>query len=134
VLLRPGRIGRDALESVLGEAVVDRDADAPRASGTLPAHYQPDTPVELVATDALEARLAAGDGTGAAVWSRVRPHAPVGHWEEAPATPDAYEAAMYDTLRRFDRLRMRRIVLESPVDVPGWEAVHDRLARAAHRG
>src|SRR5436305_1506006 len=39
VLLRPGGISRAQIEAVLGEALRDRDADAPRASGTLAAHY-----------------------------------------------------------------------------------------------
>ncbi|HUP29029.1 MAG TPA: L-threonylcarbamoyladenylate synthase, partial [Usitatibacter sp.] len=42
-LLRPGGISRAELEAALGAALHDRDADAPRASGTLAAHYAPRT-------------------------------------------------------------------------------------------
>ena len=133
VLLRPGRIGRAALEAALGEPVVDRDAGAPRASGTLAAHYQPDTPVELLDAPSLAARLSSGAGAGCAVWSRVRPGMPVFSWEPAPADAAGFEAALYDTLRRLDRIGASRLLVEAPPAGADWDAVRDRLARAAHR-
>jgi L-threonylcarbamoyladenylate synthase len=132
VLLRPGRIGREALEAALGEPVVERDVEAPRASGTLAAHYQPDTPVELAPPGALDARIEALAGRRVAVWSTRRPASEVAAWIEAPTrAPDA-EAALYDTLRRLDALRADRIVVEAPPPDRAWDAVRDRLARAAH--
>jgi L-threonylcarbamoyladenylate synthase len=133
VLLRPGRIGRDALEAALGEPVVERDADAPRASGTLPAHYQPRTPVELVARDGIDARIDALAGSRVAAWSAARPGRPVEAWVEAPRDARAFEAALYDTLRRLDARGADRILVESPPAGDDWDAVRDRLARAAHR-
>ncbi len=131
VLLRPGRIAREALEDALGEPVPDRDALAPRASGTLASHYSPDTPVELVEPRAMDARLAALAGARIALWSGRAPAQPVAHWTEAPPDATAYEAALYATLRRMDRLGLDRIVVETPPAAPAWDAVHDRLARAA---
>jgi L-threonylcarbamoyladenylate synthase len=134
VLLRPGRIGRAALEAALGEPVAERDAGAPRASGTLAAHYQPDTPVELLDGRALAARLASGEGARWAVWSRTPPTAQVLAWEPEPADAAAFEAALYDTLRRLDRIGASRLVVEAPPVGPDWDAARDRLARAAHHG
>lgn len=133
VLLRPGRIGRAAIEAALGEPVADRDADAPRASGTLAAHYQPATPVELLDASALAARLAAGEGARCAVWSRTRPQAPVFAWEPAPSDAAAFEAALYDTLRRLDRIGASRLLVEALPVGADWDAARDRLGRAAHR-
>src|SRR5690606_20544850 len=48
VLLRPGGISREAIEQALGEALLERDAQSPRASGTLAAHYAPRTTLVLV--------------------------------------------------------------------------------------
>eukprot|EP00667_Euglena_gracilis_P023945 EG_transcript_27266 len=48
VLLRPGALSRGALEVVLGEPLLDLDATAPRAPGTLPSHYAPAARVCLV--------------------------------------------------------------------------------------
>jgi L-threonylcarbamoyladenylate synthase len=62
-LLRPGRDAA-AIADVLGRAprLPDSDATAPRASGTLKAHYAPRTPLALLPFDALEPLLAAARG------------------------------------------------------------------------
>jgi L-threonylcarbamoyladenylate synthase len=131
VLLRPGRIGREALALALGASPTDRDAEAPRASGTLAAHYRPETRLELVSSHALAARAAAAGPSGLGVWSRVRPVPPVAHWEPAAADPAAFEAALYDTLRRLDALALHRVLVETPPADAAWEAVRDRLSRAS---
>lgn len=133
VLLRPGRIGRDAIERVLGEAVADRDADAPRASGTLAAHYQPDTPVEVWPTDRLAGRAVALGPARVAVWSVAEPSPPPARWEPASPQADAREAALYDVLRRLDGLGLDAILVEAPPAGADWDALRDRLGRAAHR-
>ena len=49
-LLRPGGVPRDAIERVLGHALVDRCAaadEAPLAPGMLASHYAPKTPLRL---------------------------------------------------------------------------------------
>jgi L-threonylcarbamoyladenylate synthase len=139
VLLRPGGISRDAMAHVLGAPVQDRDGQAPRASGTLASHYAPATPVELLAPQALAARLAEpGASTRrTVVWSVAAPRSPaanVVHWEPAPTDPEAFAQQLYDALRRFDRLGADRILIELPGSgSAGWDAVLDRLSRAAHR-
>lgn len=133
VLLRPGRIARDALERVLGEPVADRDDEAPRASGTLAAHYQPRTPVEVLPPAALDARAAELGASRVAVWSTTRPAAGVGHWVPASPHVEGREAALYDTLRRLDGLGLDAILVEAPPGSADWDALRDRLARAAHR-
>jgi L-threonylcarbamoyladenylate synthase len=47
-LLRPGRITALQIEAVLGEKIQGVDANAPRVSGSLKAHYAPRTPIMLV--------------------------------------------------------------------------------------
>jgi L-threonylcarbamoyladenylate synthase len=133
VLLRPGRITREALQAALAGPVLDRDARAPRVSGTLASHYRPDTPVELVDGAALDARLEALAGARLAVWSPHRPLRPVAHWEPAATEAGGFEAALYATLRRLDRLAVDRIVVAAPPGTGDWAAVNDRLARAATR-
>jgi L-threonylcarbamoyladenylate synthase len=59
VLLRPGGIPREDIARELGrKALRDRDADAPRASGTLAAHYAPRTALALVGSRDLDQELA----------------------------------------------------------------------------
>ena len=136
-LLRPGRIRREAIERVLGAPLADRDAQAPRASGTLAAHYSPRAPVELIDAAALAARLAdcAQAGLRVGLWSSdslaAGPGISLVQWIAAPAQADAWEADLYDALRRFDAANVDRIIVVRPPASPDWEAVRDRLTRAA---
>jgi L-threonylcarbamoyladenylate synthase len=129
VLLRPGAITRDQLARVLGRAPLDRDADAPRASGTLAAHYAPVTALALVARDELEAQA----GPGVAVLA-LRPSRAIRGtrlWIEASLEPTIYGHDLYANLRALDASGAARILVEAPPRTPAWEAVNDRLDRAA---
>jgi L-threonylcarbamoyladenylate synthase len=131
VLLRPGAVSRRDIESVLGIAPAERDAAAPRASGTLDAHYAPRTPLALIDATSLEAELAK-PGVAAVLAMRARlPRVRAAAWIEAPADPLHYGHDLYANLRELDRSGAARIVVESPPALPGWEAVNDRLKRAA---
>ncbi|HEX8954825.1 MAG TPA: L-threonylcarbamoyladenylate synthase, partial [Burkholderiaceae bacterium] len=52
-LLRPGGIGAERIEAVLGVKPAAPDATAPRVSGALESHYAPATPVVVVQMDRL---------------------------------------------------------------------------------
>lgn len=133
VLLRPGGIGVVRLESVLGEPVGERDAGAPRAPGTLEAHYAPSTPIELVDSGEIDARIAQLQALGERVASWARPPAGAGAdvGLAMPADPGFAAHALYDSLRRLDRSRCQRILIERVPDADAWRAVADRLRRAA---
>lgn len=129
VLLRPGEISRQALSEVLGHEPSSIDRDAPRASGTLASHYAPSKPVRLVLPSELEHL----DDT-VAVWAfTAAPAARAGSspWLMAPADVHAYASAMYAVLRMLDLSRAQSIAIEQPPQSPAWEAVNDRLTRAA---
>ena len=134
-LLRPGVITRAQLEAVLGEAVVDADAAAPRAPGRLAQHYAPRTPLELVAPNALGARVNALRGTRLAV---LAPAIALLDWTGdvvlrliAPAQPEEYARRLYALLHQLDAAGAQRILVAWPPGGVGWEAVRDRLQRAA---
>lgn len=133
VLLRPGGVSVAQLSAVLGEEVLERDAHAPRASGTLDAHYAPATPVELVDTADVPERVAhwRAEGRRVALWSRsvATSIADVGLAMSHDARTTARE--LYDTLRRLDRSGCDRIVIERVPHTPEWRAIRDRLRRAA---
>jgi len=136
-LLRPGRIRREAIEAVLGAPLADRDAQAPRASGTLAAHYSPRAPLELIDAAALAARLVDCEQAELRIglWSSESPVTAPGvsliQWIAAPAQADVWEADLYDALRRFDAANVDRIIVVRPPASPDWDAVRDRLMRAA---
>ncbi|KAA0218160.1 MAG: threonylcarbamoyl-AMP synthase [Lautropia sp.] len=133
VLLRPGGITIAQLEAVLGEPVPGRDARAPRASGTLEAHYAPVTPVELVDGDGIDRRIAGlhARGERVALWVRSGAGARADARLSMPADPTAAAHALYDALRTLDRSGCTRILVERVPGDASWHAVADRLRRSA---
>jgi L-threonylcarbamoyladenylate synthase len=131
VLLRPGAITREQLAEVLGEAPRERDANSPRASGTLAAHYAPRTPLALVAWRILNDE-ALKPGRTAVLARRAKPPAFAGPmWIVAPQDAPRYAHDLYANLRKLDASGAKRIVVEEPPGDAAWEAVNDRLGRAA---
>jgi L-threonylcarbamoyladenylate synthase len=137
VLLRPGHISAADIARVLGVAPALPDAAAPRASGTLRAHYAPRTPLVLVTREQLEA-AAVGlglpeDGRAVAIAYTPRPLQidPGLVWQPVAAEPALYAQALYALLRELDGMGYRRILVEAPPRTPEWAAVNDRIGRAA---
>jgi L-threonylcarbamoyladenylate synthase len=134
-LLRPGQLGRAAIEAVLGLPLAAPDAASPRASGTLASHYAPAAPVHLFDAVAPRHPWAAG-GSGpagvVAVYSRVAP--PAGSawlYKAMPADAAAVAHELFAVLRDFDAARASAIWVERPPPGLDWDGVRDRLQRAA---
>ena len=139
-LLRPGRVTPQDIAEVLGEAprLPDgSDATAPRASGTLKAHYAPRTPLALLPFEALEPLLVAREANErVALVARVSranrwAEAEGVHFIAAPEDPHVYARELYGLLRALDRANVTRILIEKLPDTIEWIAVNDRLGRAA---
>ena len=130
VLLRPGGISRAELEAALGSPVALPDAEAPRVSGSLAAHYAPRTPARLVSSEALEAEIARL-GPTAGVLAFSGPDDRVDFWLRMPRDPAAYAQRLYAALRELDSTGCAMLLVESPPAVAEWQAVLDRLRRAA---
>lgn len=131
VLLRPGAITRDDLAQVLGMEPSERDAEAPRASGTLAAHYAPRTALAIVEAAALDIELAAPSNIAVLALREPPPTARVTSWITAPFDAGRYAHDLYANLRTLDASGAKRIVVEAPPTTAPWEAVNDRLWRAA---
>lgn len=132
-LLRPGLLSRTRIEAVLGEPLAQADATAPKASGTLAAHYAPSARVRLLDADALALRFATAAASagleGVAVYSRAR--LPAWRWQAMPADPAAAAHELFAVLRLMDAAGAREIWVEAPPRDPAWDGVRDRLSRAA---
>jgi L-threonylcarbamoyladenylate synthase len=136
-LLRPGAIGLAQLRKVAGEVLVGADPDLPRVPGNLSSHYAPQTPLMLVEggeLDALAETLSEG-GQRIAVLAQRLPLRTYQYvtWINAGKRADAYAHDLYANLRTLDRAGCVRILVQ---EVPGderWDAVRDRLVRAAAR-
>jgi L-threonylcarbamoyladenylate synthase len=134
-LLRPGWITAAEIEKVLGAPLAAPAADAPRAPGTLAAHYAPRTPLALMEVD-LALELAAslsrqGKRVAVLALSARQPLVPGLEWLAAPRDAAGYAHALYASLRRLDEAGCDALIVERPPQSPEWEAINDRLARAA---
>ncbi len=139
VLLRPGHIGREQLEAVLGVPIAGPQAGSPQVSGSLKAHYATRTPLELVDTADLPARIAALSPAAKAgaryILLGFEPGAELidSHiaFAGSPTKPLAYARALYGLLRDLDEAKHDGILIEHPPRTPEWQGVNDRLSRAA---
>lgn len=139
-VLRPGGISLAALAEVLGGKIVlpqGRDVTV-RVPGALACHYAPRTPLEVWPAESLwrRARELAAQGLHVIVigWSdpdRVSLENEDIHYFSMPRQAAAYASRLYATLRRFDRGRFERLLVEAPPNDPAWLAVADRLQRAS---
>jgi L-threonylcarbamoyladenylate synthase len=133
VLLRPGRLTRAEIEAAAGEPLGAPDAQAPRASGTLAAHYAPRAPLRLLPHQELERRLAGPVPAGLALYLRTAcaqlPHNPLRR--QMPDDPASAAQELFAALRDFDAAGASEIWVENPPDEDAWQGVADRLRRAA---
>lgn len=142
VLLRPGILTRAQLEAACGEAVLGKDefeqeapGDAPRASGTLEAHYAPDAKVRLMDAGPIQTALdlLGAEAAHIAVYARsiVRIKSEKVLYRRMPDDALATAQQLFAVLRDFDAKGVKLIWIENPPAAAEWDGVRDRLQRAA---
>jgi L-threonylcarbamoyladenylate synthase len=138
VLLRPGVLTRARIEAAAGCALAAPEllhGDAPRASGTLEAHYAPMARVRLMDARALQTALnvLGTDAANIAVYSRTPVHIRSARvvLRRMPDDPQATAQQLFAVLRDFDAQGVRLIWVETPPATAEWEGVRDRLQRAS---
>ena len=132
-ILRHGAITRHMLEEALGCSIPDGGKNSPRASGTLKSHYAPVTKVILV--DDIAQGLKEYAGHKIAVMApadklSVTPSNVV-KWFAADHDAAAYMHSLYSRLHELDKAGAEFILIERPATGDRWDAVQDRLTRAA---
>jgi L-threonylcarbamoyladenylate synthase len=138
-ILRPGMVSAVDLGRVLGlmptiGAAADGEA-VPRVSGALESHYAPRTPLVLLPPDAVifAVRGALANNERLAVLAPMA--CPLSDprivWCQAPSEPATFARDLYANLRALDAAGCSRIVFQRPPQSDGWQAVNDRLRRAA---
>ncbi|MGI4856355.1 MAG: L-threonylcarbamoyladenylate synthase [Janthinobacterium lividum] len=142
-LLRPGHVTPEQIAEVLGVmpalgATRIVSSPAPRASGTLRAHYAPTTPLALLSAPAIAASLRERTPgvryavvTHSAEGAVALAGAPDVERVQAPPDAAGYARVLYGMLRALDGAQVARILVEALPDAPEWHAVADRLGRAA---
>ena len=150
VLLRPGVLTLEQLSAACGEKVLmqgeqlSTSTNAPKASGTLAAHYAPAAKLFLMDKQEINQKLAQYQGTfSLAIWSRtpletqtqtVFDKKATLHWQQMPSDPAHCAHALFAQLRAFDDLGVEQIWVETPPLNSLWEGIHDRLRRAETAG
>jgi L-threonylcarbamoyladenylate synthase len=134
-LLRPGVLTRAAIEAVLGARLREPDGDAPRASGTLEAHYAPRAKLRLMPPEQLRVALSVlpkSSVNPVAVYCRtVTPGRAVRAARTMPDNPTAAAHELFAVLRELDATGASLIWVETPPEGQAWDGVRDRLQRAA---
>jgi L-threonylcarbamoyladenylate synthase len=128
ILLRPGGISRRQIEKVIGRVVLaEKKINGAHASpGMHPRHYSPRTRLVLVRDGQVPA-----SGTGAYLQLSYPPLAKVREVIAMPPDAADYAARLYGILHALDAQGYDWIAVEAPEPTPEWEAVLDRLRRAA---
>lgn len=148
-LLRPGNILPSDIEDVLGMQLSGHEPDAPRVSGSLKAHYSPDTPMRLISGDEMVSAIQS--------WCRKHPASTLAvigigsetdpktdrsaklpdvvmkqvRWYPMPSGPAQYAQMLYARLREMDHIGVDEIYWEDVPETEPWAGIRDRLQRAA---
>jgi L-threonylcarbamoyladenylate synthase len=139
-ILRPGMIREEALLSVIGAlAVGDHGQQSVlRSPGQLQRHYSPRAKLRLfswTSDDELQ-RLLNQNGVVPATCrviahSRIPSVEPFAGVSVMPHDPEAFARALYAELHRCDEQGAQVIVVEAVPGGDAWQAISDRLRRAA---
>jgi len=136
-LLRPGAVTAGQLRSVVGELTLGADLQSPRVPGSTASHYAPTTPLVIVPAGEIDAQAAAMSegGRRIAVLAQRLPlksHKYV-TWINAGRRPEAYAQDLYANLRTLDKAGCQQILVQDVPSDERWDAVRDRLIRAASK-
>lgn len=138
VILRPGGVDREALESIIGHVEVSappRDGEPVRSPGLKYRHYAPEAAVFLVPPDALEFRAKNLRALGLRVAiAASREYAPCDPDVRIPGSrddPGAWAHALFAILREVDHEGYDAIVVEEIPQRGIGAAVMNRLLKAA---
>lgn len=139
-ILRPGGVSRTQIEAVIGAVAypiretgfpgrdsVDSSGAAHLSPGQHPRHYSPKTRLILV-----EAGTVPMQGRGAYLQINEPPRGVVTKVVGMPSDAEGYAAKLYLVLHALDAHGYDWIAVESPPATVEWEAVRDRLRRAAY--
>jgi len=134
-LLRPGSVTASQIRSVVGALHVGADRASPRVPGSAATHYAPGTAMSIVPAGEIDAQAdaASAGGRRVAVLAQrlpLRAHEDV-TWINAGRRPERYGRDLYTNLRTLDKAGCQCILVQAVPQGEGWQAIRDRLLRAA---
>lgn len=138
------RVAAPALRAQAEASIDTTDSSLPRVPGSTLQHYAPSTPLSLVTREAIAHEIEHANALGQPVAVLARhPRSAEGlpacgatppfvlAWVTAPTSAAGFAHELYARLRELDKVGAHRILVERVPDEPAWEAVRDRLQRAA---
>jgi L-threonylcarbamoyladenylate synthase len=128
ILYRPGGISRTELEAVVGPVLSAQEvaARAHPAPGMHPRHYSPRTTLYLTTNGKLP-----DQGHGIYLRHQHPPSRANVTVHQMPQSAAGYAAVLYEVLHQADAGNYNWIAVDLPPSTPEWEAIQDRLRRAA---
>ena len=134
-VLRPGFITLGQLRTVVPDVAEGRAATGPRVPGSDAKHYAPMTPLSIVTSGKLEEVVAqlTADHEKVAVLATRPPRLANKFmtWINAGRRAELYGRELYVNLRALDKSGAREILVEELPAGEQWDAIRDRLRRAA---
>jgi L-threonylcarbamoyladenylate synthase len=134
-ILRPGSITLSQLRAVVPNIQSGPNPAAPRVPGTTSRHYSPLTAVNVVPSRRLELVVTefTSNSEKVAVLAMRPPVTanPFMTWINAGIRPEIYARQLYVNLRTLDKAAAKIILVEEVPEGERWDAVRDRIKRAA---
>ncbi len=130
-LLRPGMIEAAAIAAIAGKPATQQAAQTPKVPGQHLLHYSPRTPCLLFASIPAMLRYAQTRPAAAALlFSNTERVTDKDVY--LPNDPAQAAEQLYAALHTLDAAQAEVILIESPPATPEWDALRDRLQRAAY--
>ena len=134
-ILRPGSLTLTQLRTVVPDLQAGPANGAPRVPGSDAKHYAPRTSLSIVASRTLEdvVRQLTENRERIAVLATRPPRVANKYmtWINAGRRADVYGRELYVNLRTLDKSGAKEILVEEVPTGEAWDAVRDRLHRAA---
>lgn len=127
-LLRPGKIGREALQAVVGPLELPLRSSTP-APGTLSSHYA----VAVPTYGHCDPESLPGPSGQRRGWIGMSaPQVSGGDWvvEVLGRDPDSFAQRFYATLRRLEAAGVEEIYIQALPEEDAWGGIRDRVQRA----
>lgn len=126
-VLRLGSIGLDAISRVVGDVALSTSSTQTDSPGSTRKHYATNTTLILLSSEEIERGLPRNTVCLTIIAN------PPNAWRviEMPSEAPLYAKRLYAAMREADTLGADTICLEQPPAGAEWEAVHDRIRRAA---
>ena len=124
-VLRLGSITVEELSRAIGRACSNNATSQSNSPGTTMRHYAPNTPTAMLDKELVEAV----NNCDCVVLSIHATPEATKKTIQMPPTPKNYAKKLYASLREADSIGAKKIIIESPGKLTGWQAVNDRLCR-----